>query len=87
MPIDSRLVLVGFFPQARRTVEEAIRPLILKTTSYGLCIDQCFSAEGDFVIDDPDRGSTPWTTHQSEGEFPKFLTDSGDVADIYAGTS
>ncbi len=87
MPISSRLVLVGFFPQARRTVEEAVRPLILNTTSFGFCLDQCFSSQGDFVIDDPDRGLTPWTTYQSEGEFPTFLDDPGDVADIYAGTS
>lgn len=86
MPISSRRVLVGFYPQARRTVEEAIRPRILNTTSFGLCLDQCFSSEGDFVIDDPDRGPTTWTTYQREGEFPKFLNDSGDVADIYART-
>lgn len=87
LPISPRLAFVGCHPKNRRAVERAVHPLILNTMSFALSLDQCFSSEGDFVIDDPERGPTSWTTYKSEGKFPKLFSDSGDLADDYMGSS
>lgn len=86
LPISANLVLVGVYPNAREMIEE-VRPRIWNTNSFAYCLDQCFSTENDFVIDDPDRGPTNLTTYQQEGEFPTLYNDSGDLADVYAGNS
>ena len=87
LPISTRLVFVGVYPQVRPLLENAIRPRLLNSTSFAFCLDQCFSSENDFVIDEPERGSTQWTTYHVEGKFPKLFDDSGDLADVYAGRS
>lgn len=87
LPISTRLALVGVYPQVRPLLENAIRPRLLNSTSFASCLDQCFSSENDFVIDDLERGPTQWTTYQREAKFPKLFDDSGDLADVYAGRS
>lgn len=86
LPISNRLVLVGAYPQLCPLLETAaICPLLLNSTSFALFLDQCFSSQSDFNIDDPDRGPTPWTTYQQENRFPKLFDDASDLADVYAG--
>ena len=87
LPISTRLVLVGVYPQTRSVLESGIRPRLLNTTSFAFSLDQCFSSDDDVVIDDPERGPTQWTTYQSEGHFPKLFDDACDLADDYEGGS
>ncbi len=85
LPISSRQALVGVFPQAMETARERLGPIVMNTVSYAWSLEQCFSSTEDFLIDEPDRGPTPWSTFQQEGTFPKLVTDIGDLADDYAG--
>ena len=84
LPISSQIVLAGYFFEARQVIDRALRPRILNSCSFAYSLNQCFSSEDDFVIDDPDRGPTKWTTYHKEGDFPKLMADSGDLADVYA---
>lgn len=86
LPISTRLVLVGVYPQTRPLLERAVRPRLLNTTSFAFSLDQCFSSDDDFVIDDRERGPTKWTVYQSEGQFPKLFDDIGNLADDYRGS-
>lgn len=83
LPIASQLVLVGVYPEFRPVVEKVACPRLFNTVSFGMALDQCFSPQNDFVIDDPDRGPTKWTTCQQEGRFPKLFNDARDLAAKY----
>jgi hypothetical protein len=87
LPVSPQLVFAGYSPKARQLAQLAVRPRLLNSCSFAYSLRQCFSSANDFVIADPDRGPTMWTTYGGEGKFPKLMDGPADLADEYAGNA
>jgi hypothetical protein len=86
LPITTRLVLVGIYPELRPMVPDAIQPRLLNTVSFAHSLDQCYSAHDDFTIYDEEKRSLQWKDCLTSGQFPKLIDDDViDLADVYAG--
>lgn len=84
LPVSPRLVLAGYFREARRTVQLSTRPRFLNSCSFAMSLECCFSSSDDFVIEDGEGASKRWTEYQRDGKFPKLMDDPRDLAAQYA---